>query len=44
MVIKPTDWEKVLKAGLTPGSEVAPKYEKAKMAADNFAGCAPACR
>ncbi|MCX7961618.1 MAG: glycine cleavage system protein H [Burkholderiales bacterium] len=42
VVIKPADWATV-KAGLTPGSQVAPKYE-AKMAADNFAGCAPACR
>jgi glycine cleavage system H protein len=41
VVIKPTDWASV-KAGLTPGSQVGPKYE-AKMAADNFAGCAPAC-
>jgi len=41
VVLKPTDWASV-KAGLTPGSQVAPKYE-AKMAADGFAGCAPAC-
>jgi glycine cleavage system H protein len=41
VVIKPTDWASV-KAGLTPGAQVGPKYE-AKMAADNFAGCAPAC-
>lgn len=41
VVIKPTAWASV-KAGLTPGSQVGPKYE-AKMAADNFAGCAPAC-
>ncbi len=41
VVIKPADWAAV-KASLTPGAEVAPKYE-AKMAADNFAGCAPAC-
>ncbi|MEW5864815.1 MAG: glycine cleavage system protein H [Pseudomonadota bacterium] len=41
VVIKPTDWAAV-KASLTPGSQVGPKYE-AKMAADNFAGCAPAC-
>ena len=41
VVLKPTDWAGV-KATLTPGSQVAPKYE-AKMAADGFAGCAPAC-
>ena len=41
VVIKPTDWASV-KAALTPGAQVAPKYE-AKMAADGFAGCAPAC-
>ena len=41
VVLKPTDWAGV-KAGLTPGAQVAPKYE-AKMAADGFAGCAPAC-
>ena len=41
VVLKPTDWASV-KASLTPGSQVAPKYE-AKMAADGFAGCAPAC-
>jgi len=41
VLLKPTDWASV-KAGLTPGSQVAPKYE-AKMAADGFAGCAPAC-
>ena len=41
VVLKPNDWAAV-KAGLTPGSQVAPKYE-AKMAADGFAGCAPAC-
>jgi len=41
VVIKPTDWASV-KANLTPGAQVGPKYE-AKMAADNFAGCAPAC-
>lgn len=41
VVIKPADWAAV-KASLTPGSQVGPKYE-AKMAADNFAGCAPAC-
>ena len=41
VVLKPTDWAGV-KASLTPGAQVAPKYE-AKMAADGFAGCAPAC-
>ena len=41
VVLKPTNWAAV-KATLTPGSQVAPKYE-AKMAADGFAGCAPAC-
>jgi glycine cleavage system H protein len=41
VVIKPADWAAV-RAALTPGSQVAPKYE-AKMAADGFAGCAPAC-
>jgi glycine cleavage system H protein len=40
IVLKPDDWENV-KAGLTPGSEVAPKYE-AKMDADSFDGCAAA--
>lgn len=39
IVLKPTDWDAV-KAGLTPGTAVAPKYE-AKMAADSFDGCAP---
>lgn len=38
VVLKPQDWAAV-KAGLVPGSGVAPKYE-AKMAADGFAGCA----
>jgi glycine cleavage system H protein len=38
VVIKPEDWASV-KATLTPGSQVAPKYE-AKMDADGFAGCA----
>lgn len=38
VVLKPEDWATV-KATLTPGSEVAPRYE-AKMAADGFAGCA----
>lgn len=41
VLLKPTDWASV-KASLTPGSQVASKYE-AKMAADGFAGCAPAC-
>ena len=41
VVLKPADWASA-KAGLTPGSQVAPKYE-AKMAADGFAGCAQAC-
>jgi glycine cleavage system H protein len=41
VILKPADWAGV-KAGLTPGSQVAPKYE-AKMAADGFSGCAPAC-
>jgi len=41
VVLKPADWASV-KPALTPGSQVAPKYE-AKMAADGFAGCAPAC-
>ena len=39
IVLRPENWAAV-KAGLTPGSAVAPKYE-AKMAADTFAGCAP---
>jgi glycine cleavage system H protein len=39
VVLKPADWAAV-KPTLTPGPEVAPKYE-AKMAADGFAGCAP---
>lgn len=38
IVLKPADWA-AAKAALTPGSEVAAKYE-AKMAADGFAGCA----
>ncbi|MBL8564179.1 MAG: glycine cleavage system protein H [Hyphomicrobiaceae bacterium] len=38
IVLKPSDWASV-KANLTPGAEVGPKYE-AKMAADGFAGCA----
>lgn len=40
VVLKPADWPPV-KAALTPGAAVAVKYE-AKMAADGFAGCAPA--
>lgn len=39
IVLKPDDWASV-KPSLTPGTQVAPKYE-AKMAADGFAGCAP---
>ncbi len=39
VVLKPTNWDEV-KPTLTPGAQVAPKYE-AKMAADGFAGCAP---
>ena len=38
VVLKPADWA-AAKAALTPGSQVAPRYE-AKMAADGFAGCA----
>jgi glycine cleavage system H protein len=38
VVLKPADWA-AAKAALTPGAQVAPKYE-AKMAADGFAGCA----
>ncbi len=38
VILKPADWAAV-KGTLTPGAEVAPKYE-AKMAADGFAGCA----
>lgn len=41
VVLNPADWAGV-KPQLTPGTQVAPKYE-AKMAADGFAGCAPAC-
>lgn len=37
-IVKPADWA-AAKAALTPGAEVAAKYE-AKMAADNFKGCA----
>jgi glycine cleavage system H protein len=38
VILKPNDWGAV-KSRLTPGTEVAPKYE-AKMDADGFAGCA----
>ncbi len=38
VIVKPSDWAAV-KPTLTPGSQVAPKYE-AKMDADGFAGCA----
>jgi len=38
VVLKPDDWA-AAKATLTPGSQVAAKYE-AKMAADGFSGCA----
>ena len=38
IVLKPADWA-AAKAALTPGAQVAEKYE-AKMAADNFKGCA----
>jgi glycine cleavage system H protein len=37
VILKPADWPAV-KGTLTPGSQVASKYE-AKMAADGFAGC-----
>ena len=37
VVLKPENWAGV-KAGLTPGAEVGPKYET-KMTADNFEGC-----
>lgn len=40
LVLKPDDWASV-KPGLTPGTAVTPKYE-AKMAADDFDGCAAA--
>ena len=40
VVLKPADWPQA-KATLTPGAQVAAKYE-AKMAADGFAGCAAA--
>jgi glycine cleavage system H protein len=38
LVLKPENWAAV-KAGLTPGGAVGPKYD-AKMQADGFAGCA----
>jgi glycine cleavage system H protein len=38
VVIKPEDWASV-KPTLTPGAQVAPRYE-AKMDTDGFAGCA----
>jgi glycine cleavage system H protein len=38
VIVKPEDWASV-KATLTTGAEVGPKYE-AKMLADGFAGCA----
>ena len=38
VIIKPADWASA-KAGLTPGTDVAAKYE-AKMDADGFSGCA----
>ncbi|HTQ77981.1 MAG TPA: hypothetical protein VMI15_08145 [Burkholderiales bacterium] len=38
VVLKPADWA-AARAALTPGAQVAAKYE-AKMAADNFKGCA----
>lgn len=41
VILKPENWGEV-KASLTPGAQVAAKYE-AKMAADGFAGCAPNC-
>ncbi|HEY7741573.1 MAG TPA: hypothetical protein VIA19_00880 [Burkholderiales bacterium] len=40
VILKPKDWGAV-KPSLVAGAQVAAKYE-AKMAADNFAGCAPA--
>ena len=39
ILLQPEDWASV-KPTLTPGAEVAAKYE-AKMAADGFAGCNP---
>jgi glycine cleavage system H protein len=41
VVLKPAEWAAVRQT-LTPGAQVAPKYE-ARMAADGFAGCGPAC-
>ena len=38
VILKPADWA-AAKSALTPGAQVASKYE-AKMAADNFKGCA----
>lgn len=38
VILKPADWA-AAKSALTPGAQVAEKYE-AKMAADNFKGCA----
>lgn len=38
VTLKPDDWA-AAKGSLTPGSQVAPKYE-AKMDADGFSGCA----
>jgi glycine cleavage system H protein len=38
VVLKPADWA-AARAGLTPGAQVAPKYE-AKMTEDEFKGCA----
>lgn len=38
VILKPADWA-AAKASLTPGAQVAPKYE-AKMDADGFSGCA----
>ncbi len=38
VIVRPSDWPAV-KAALTPGTRVTPKYE-AKMDADGFAGCA----
>jgi glycine cleavage system H protein len=37
VILKPDAWA-AAKAALTPGTQVAPKYE-AKMAADGFSGC-----
>jgi glycine cleavage system H protein len=38
VIVKPDDWASA-KGSLTPGAQVAPKYE-AKMDADGFSGCA----